>query len=290
VRGAGPAREARMKQGPSLLWRLLPKRFVSRCTGLLSRMRAPGFVLRPVMRLYGRTFGVDYEEMGAPLASYRSFRAFFTRPLKPGARPQSDDPAVIGSPADGRVCTGGTVTDGTVLQAKGVPYTVADLLGSEEEARPFEGGSYLVVYLAPGDYHRFHWPFDGRAERVRHVPGQLWSVDAKAVRRVDRLYVRNERIVVTGRVAAGGAFAYVPVGAMNVGSIRLAFHDVRTEQWRRRPPRTWDVSAQGRRGDEFGLFELGSTIVLLLAPEAGRFDDFEPDAAVRVGQRIGRLD
>lgn len=278
-----------MTRKPPLFLRLLPKRLLSRVMGLLAVVPLPGFLLRPLLRGYARAFRADLDEMAAPLRSFRTFRGFFTRTLRPDARPQHPDPAVIGSPCDGRVCRGGRIEAGTLVQAKGIEYRVAELLGSDEEACAFEGGSYLVLYLAPGDYHRFHWPFDGRVRRVRHVPGELWSVDARAVETVAGLYVRNERIVVTGDTAGGGRFAYVPVGALNVGSIRLSFHPLRTNQWRRRAPRTLDLTHDARRGDEFGWFELGSSIVLLLSPDAGRLDDLAPDTPVRVGMPLGRL-
>jgi phosphatidylserine decarboxylase len=275
--------------GPPLLVRLLPRRLVSRTAGFLGRRRAPGFALRPILRWYARRFGVDLAEAAHPLESYRSFLAFFTRPLRAGARPMPDDPLAIVSPADGRAYRTGTVEAGTVLQAKGVPYALADLLGSAEDAARFEGGTYHVVYLSPGDYHRFHWPLSGHVDTVRHLPGDLWPVNERAVRGVRGLFVRNERVALLGRTGCGGAFAFVPVGALNVGSIRLAFHDVRTNRWRRGAPRTWTVDARGRRGDELGRFDFGSSIVLVLSPEAGRLDALEAGARLCVGQPIGRL-
>lgn len=277
-----------MKKAP-LAIRLMPKRFTSRFLGLLGRVPLPGFLLRPLLRLYTRTFGADLEEMARPLSTYRNFLDFFTRPLKEGLRPQSKDPRVIGSPADGRVYRAGAIENGTVLQAKGVPYSIADLLGSEVDAGRFEGGTYLVIYLAPGDYHRFHWHLDGRIKTIRHLPGELWPVNDKAVASVRGLFARNERIATLGQTASGAAFAYVPVGALNVGSIRLSFHDVRTRGWRRGKPRDWTIAHGGKRGDEFGWFEFGSSIVLLLAKEAGALAPIEPETKVRVGTEIGRL-
>jgi phosphatidylserine decarboxylase len=278
-----------VEKRPPLPVRLAPRRLVSRLTGLLARLRLPGFLLRPMLRAYARRYGADLAEMAQPLASYRSFVDFFTRPLKDGARPQSDDPLVVGAPHDGRVQRTGRVEDGTLLQVKGSTYSLVELLGDGEWASRFEGGSYYVGYLAPGDYHRFHWPFDGRADTVRRLPGDLWPVNERAVASVERLFARNERVVVLGTTASGGAFAYVAVGALNVGSIRLAFHEMRTNRWRRGTVRTWSVDAAGARGHEFGRFELGSTVVLLLARDAGSLDRLEPGVPIRVGQPIGRL-
>ncbi len=277
-----------MKRIP--LWmRLIPKRFMSRTLGLFGRMWMPGFLLRPQLRLYARYFGANLDEMAEPLTAYKNFLGFFTRPLKEGLRPQSDDPLVIGSPADGRVYRAGTVDGDTILQAKGVPYSVAELLGSAEDAKRFDGGTYLVIYLAPGDYHRFHWPLDGAIESVRHLPGDLWPVNDAAVTSVRGLFARNERIATVGTTTNGGSLAYTPVGALNVGSIRLSFHDVRTRGWTRGKRREWSIAQEGKRGDEFGWFEFGSSIVLLLSKDAGALDAIEPETVVRVGTPIGRL-
>jgi phosphatidylserine decarboxylase len=272
---------------PRLLLRLLPRRAVSRWAGRLARVRWPGFLLRPVLRWYARRYGVRLEEARLPLAAYPTFAAFFTRDLADGLRPMPSEEDAIACPCDGRVAMAGTIEDGTLLQVKGRTYALADLLEDAEAAAALDGGTYLVLYLAPGDYHGFHWPFDGRVRRVRHVPGDLWSVDERGMRTVHGVLVRNERVVTLGETRGGGAFAYVPVGAINVGSIRLAFHDVRTN--RGRTAGAWEVDAAGVRGERFGGFELGSTLVLALAPQAGRLAAPAPGTPVRLGEAVGAL-
>ena len=277
-----------MEQKPPLIVRLIPRRFVSRLMGRFARLRLPGFLLRPFLRWYARRYGAVLDDAARALGAGTSFVDFFTRTLKPGARPLPADPRAIACPCDGTVSMGGTVEAGLLLQIKGHAYALSDLLGSAEDAARFEGGTYAVLYLAPGDYHRFHWPFDGVLASCRGVPGDLWPVNERSVRSVERLFARNERIVCLGRVASGGDFAYVPVGALHVGSIRVACARVRTN-----PLRQADEPASGpywgKRGDEFGWFELGSTVVLLLAQEAGVLDDLAPGKKVRMGQAIGRI-
>lgn len=277
-----------MEQRPPLLIRLMPRRTVSRMLGWLGRRQLPGFVLRPFLRWYVKRFGAVMEDATLPLEAYPSFVAFFTRSLEPGARVLPADPEAIASPCDGRVSASGRIEHGTLLQVKGTTYSVARLLGSEATARDLEGGTFVTIYLAPGDYHRYHWPFDGRVNTVRHIPGDLWPVNERSVHSVDGLFAINERVAVLGETKSERPFAYVPVGALNVGSMRLAFHDLQTNRCcRKAAPVAW-VDVAGRRGDEFGLFEFGSTIVLLLHAEAGEIDALEPGTQLRLGDPIGR--
>jgi phosphatidylserine decarboxylase len=270
--------------------RAMPRRALSRLVGAAVRSPLPRGVLVPLLRAYSWAYGADLTEAATPVESYPTFLDFFVRRLREGARPQDPDPSVIGSPADGKVHATSLVVKGATIQAKGISYTVADLLASPEDAEEFEGATATIVYLAPGDYHRFHWPFDGRIDRVRHVPGDLWPVHPGALAGVPRLFVRNERLPCLGRTANGGRFAFVPVGALNVGSIRLAFHGVRTNRGASAHSiRTFSLDVRGRRGDELGWFEMGSAIVLLLSPEAGVLAPLDPGTRVRVGAPIGRL-
>jgi phosphatidylserine decarboxylase len=270
------------------LVRGLPRRAVSRALGRVGRIELPPALLAPILRLYARRYGARTEEAEVPPGGWRSFNAFFTRRLLPGARPLDPDPRAILSPADARVVASGRVDRGTMLQAKGVPYALADLVGSPEDARRLEGGAYVVLYLAPGDYHRFHWPLDGRFLLLRHLPGDLWPVNAAAVGSVPRLFVRNERVALRGETDGGAEFAFVAIGALNVGSIRLCFHSARTNRGGPARPRSFALAdARGRRGEELGRFEFGSSIAVVLGPETGEFAALEPGRRVRVGERIG---
>ena len=272
------------------LWlRLTPRRALSRLLGFLGRRRFGPFT-QMFLRWYCKRYGADISEAAEPLTAYRTFLRFFARELKPGARPMPEDPNAIASPADGRTYVTGTLEDGTLVQAKGKTYTLEELLGNAEEAQALRGGHYHVIYLAPGDYHRFHWPFDGTTKTVRHIAGDLWPVNERAVEGVPGLFVRNERVVVSGHMASGAPFAYVPVGALNVGSIGLEFHDVRTNRaFRRGERRAWPLEITAQRGDPFGWFEFGSSIVLAIGPGGGTLHDFARTTKLRMGQPIGTL-
>jgi len=270
--------------------RALPRKLVSRFMGHVGRLEAPPFILQPILRFYARHFGVNLDEMREPLESYRSFLAFFTRPLKDGARPLEGDAQTLVSPADGAVQWCGAIKDGTLLQVKGIRYAVADVLADAKDAAAFAGGEALVAYLSPGDYHRYHWPFDGEVTEARHVPGELWPVNEKATHGVPGLFARNERVVVRGTLANGRPFAYIPVGALNVGSIRMWGMPLRTNAGpykavRRVVPTDRAVV----RGAECGCFEFGSSIVLLLGPGAGKFEKLAAGDRLVVGRRIGSL-
>ncbi len=278
-----------MEKKPPLLVRALPRRGLSRLTGWFAKRKVPGFLLRPMLRMYAKRYGAKLEESARPLEDFEHFTDFFTRKLKEGARPMPEDPQAVACPCDGTAAMAGTVEDGTLLQVKGHSYGLAELLGDPAEVEAFEGGSYAVLYLAPGDYHRYHWPFDGTLDTIRHVRGELWPVNERAVESVERLFAVNERVVCLGNTAAGKRFAYIPVGALNVGSIKLAFHDLTTNRRGKVAAQRWPVSVDGARGDEFGLFELGSTIVMLLAKDAGVLEPPPPGTTIRLGQSIGRV-
>lgn len=278
-----------MDKRPPLLVRALPRRGLSRAVGWLAKRRVPGFLLRPMLRMYAARYGANLAESARPLEDFKSFTDFFTRTLAEGARAMPADPNAIASPCDGTASMAGAISDGTVLQVKGHSYAVADLLGDAAEAEAFEGGTFAVLYLAPGDYHRFHWPFAGTLDTLRHVRGDLWPVNERSVESVESLFAVNERVVCLGTLSGGGRFAYIPVGALNVGSIKLAFHDLDTNRARGVAAQRWPVTAVGARGDLFGLFELGSTIVLLLARDAGVLTPPEPGTTLRLGDVIGAV-
>lgn len=269
----------------------LPRRVVSRLTGVCARLRLPPPLLAPLLGLYARGFGADLTEAARPLAAFRSFSDFFTRELRDGVRPLDPDPAAVLSPVDARVYMSGPVERGTVLQAKGVPYAVGDLLGDAADAARFEGGTFLTAYLAPKDYHRIHWPWTGALHLARHLPGDLWPVNDRALAGVPGLFARNERLALLGRTAAGADVALVPVGALNVGSIGLEGVALRTNRAGPRGPsqRRFAPPRPTVRGARAAWFDFGSAVVLLVSPAAGRLDPLEPGTVLRVGRRIGTL-
>ncbi len=239
-------------------------------------------------RTFARAVGVNLDEAELELAAYPSLGEFFARRLRDGAR--TIDPATdaVISPCDGTVAAHGEVTDGTLVQAKGRSYRLADLLADEQLAARFAGGAYLTIYLSPRDYHRVHAPVSGKLVSYDYLPGSLWPVNPHMAERRDALLARNERVVIRLDGGSLGEIAVVMVGAAGVGNIRLA-HAPDSATFRgTRERRHVELGGQSvGRGDELGAFRLGSTVVLVVEP--GRVSlDAETGPAVQFGQRIGK--
>jgi phosphatidylserine decarboxylase len=239
---------------------------LSRPAGWLADRRLPRPLLRALIAAYARAYRVDLAEAARAPAEFESFNAFFTRRLRPGARPLDARDQALLSPCDARLQAWGRVPDdGRLEQIKGRDYSVAALLASEDDARLFRGGMHATLYLSPAMYHRVHAPADGHVVAWRYVPGRLFPVNGPAVRQVDGLFARNERVVVRLDSPRFGPLAVVLVGAANVGRISLAFAGLRTNSGAPGCAVTPDPAPALRRGDELGAFNLGSTVVLLAA-------------------------
>jgi phosphatidylserine decarboxylase len=271
---------------------VLPKQTLTRLAGAFASARAGGLTTAAIRWFAGR-YGVDLSEAANPdPASYASFNEFFTRALKPGARPLADAPLLC--PVDGAISQFGAIEQGRIFQAKGHDYSATALLGGDAElAAHFADGTFATIYLSPKDYHRIHMPCDGRLLRMVHVPGELFSVNPLTARGVPGLFARNERVVCVfdgGPVA--GPWVLVLVGATIVGSMATAWHGVVN------PPRpgvvrTWNYDGQDirlARGAEMGRFLLGSTVVLLFPKAPLRFNpSWAPGRLVRMGQGMAEL-
>lgn len=241
------------------LLRALPRVKISRAVGRLCERPLPPRVSRAISGAYSRVYDVDMGEVEPRQAPYETFDEFFTRPLKSGARTISDDAVV--SPADGRLESLGVVDPGGRIFVKGKPYEVAELIGDGKEAARFAGGSFAVVYLSPRDYHRVHSPVDGKLRLVRGIPGDLYPVNAIGERHVPRLFVRNNRVAMFIDTPGLGHVVVVMVGAVIVGRISVTAVDAPAV-----PPgeHVIEPPLPLARGDEIGVFHLGSTAVLLL--------------------------
>lgn len=270
------------------LLRFLPKNLISRLFGGFAARRRPRWMVRLVNRWWARHFEVDLAEAEHPIEHYDSLLAFFTRRLKNGARPLAQESDVIVSPVDGRVGAFGKIEDGRLLQAKGLDYSLASLLGSEEAAVAFKNGHFCTLYLSPRDYHRIHSPGRGRVTRSLYEPGTLWPVNASAVRTVPSLFAVNERVT-TWVDNERGALAVVMVGATNVGSIRLAYQDFLTNRGGRRTVLEHQPPIEVERGEHLGTFELGSTVVVLMSAASFRWEGLREGEWVPLGRAIGRF-
>jgi len=269
----------------------LPLHLLSRAAGACASLRLPSPLQRAQIRLFGRLVGVDFGEVGDPIEAFPSLQAFFTRRLADGARPIDPDPEAIVAPCDGAWGAAGTVRRGMLLQVKGRPYSLGALLGSDADAAAFEGGSFATFYLSPRDYHRFHAPCDARVVRARYIPGALWPVNELGVQGVEGLFAQNERICAFMRVERGGissTLCAVAVGATLVGKIRLRFDDLSTGARGGSAERAYpDAGHALAKGEEWGRFEFGSSLILVAAPGLIRLDAQAYGAALRLGTRIG---
>ncbi|HEX7476263.1 MAG TPA: archaetidylserine decarboxylase [Polyangiales bacterium] len=271
--------------------KVLPRKGLSRALGKMARIEAPASVLRVAIRAYCRAYGVDLSECEVPASGYDSFDAFFTRKLKPGARPLDVDPEALVSPADGRLEDLGPIELGSTLRVKGRSYSVGELLGDERAASLYAGGIFAVVYLSPRDYHRVHAPVDGRVRYARHVPGTLFPVNDIGVRHIPRLFARNERVVIEQESPVHGPVATVMVGAIGVGRISVSFNErLVTNDGRSCGEVVYTERDAPRlvRGDELGAFHLGSTAIIFAGPGSGLGFVKRAGESVRCGEALLR--
>ena len=269
---------------------LLPHHFISRLVFRLTRIQCPR-VVPAAIRLFSKIFNVNLEEAVNPdPASYPTFNAFFTRPLKPALRPLAAGNSVLVSPVDGRVSQMGKIEEGRIFQAKGHEYSALELLGGDENrAAPFMNGQFMTIYLSPRDYHRIHMPLTATLTEQVYVPGRLFSVAGHTARTIPRLFARNERVVAMFDTDFG-KLAMVLVGAINVAAIETVWDGLVT------PPQGWGVKRQTfpdvslAKGEEMGRFNMGSTVILLL--EQGQIPwnkTLGADVAVQLGQAFADL-
>jgi phosphatidylserine decarboxylase len=266
-----------------LLTNRLPRRWLTLFTGWLSRIEQP-IVCKLCLALW-RLFGeLDLSE--ARSTRFRSLHECFTRQLKDGARRIDPDPAVLVSPCDAIVGAMGRVAGGSVLQAKGFPYTLMDLLGDEQLVRSYLDGSYVTLRLTSGMYHRFHAPYDCRVEQVTYVSGDTWNVNPIALQRVERLFCKNERAIIRCRLAPGEQLiTLVPVAAILVASVRLHFLDVLLHL-KYRGPNVIPCDATLRKGQEMGWFQHGSTIIAFAPAGIALNEQLRQGGRIRMGEPL----
>jgi len=267
--------------------RAVPRHALSRAVGEAASWAQPAPLARLAVRGFARRYRLDLGEADRSLAEYRTVRELFTRRLRPGARPVAAGAGVPVSPADGRIYQVGIATAGKLVQAKGLDYTLADLLADGRDAAAFEGGAYLAVYLSPHDYHRVHAPLGGDVTGFAYVPGELWPVNPASVATVPRLFARNERLV-TQLLTPVGRCAVVMVGATVVGLLHACF-DAEATAGRLARKVTYDRPRPIEKGAELGVFDMGSTVICCFEPGRVTLDSaLAPGSAVRVGGAVGR--
>ncbi len=267
-----------------LLTNRIPRAALTRFMGWFSKIENP--LVRDCSIGCWRLFA-DLDLSEAKKSEFKSLHDCFTRELRPGLRPADPDPNVVVSPSDGIIGAFGRIADTELFQIKGAPYALLDLLGDPELVARHRNGIFLTLRLTSDMYHRFHAPYDGRIEQVTFIHGDVWNVNPIALKRVERLFCKNERAVLQMRLASGEALTLVPVAAILVASIRLHFLD-RTLNAQSRGPTMFPCAADVRKGDELGWFEHGSTIIVL-APERFEFADTVAEGArIRAGEPLLR--
>ncbi|WP_019883441.1 MULTISPECIES: archaetidylserine decarboxylase [unclassified Methylophilus] len=276
-----------------LLQYIAPKQLLTAAAGKLAHWQAGGLTTA-FIGWFVRKYHVNMEEaLNGDIASYASFNLFFTRPLKPGARPLADNAFVC--PVDGAISQFGKIEQGQIFQAKCHHYTAQALVGGDANlAANFANGSFACLYLSPKDYHRIHMPCDGKLLSMTYVPGDLFSVNPLTAANVPGLFARNERVVCTFESAQHGKFVLVLVGATIVGSMATVWHDAKDRIIN--PPRPgkvvqWDYSDRNitlKQGEEMGRFLLGSTVVMLFEKDVLKFNDsWHAGKPIRLGEAMG---
>lgn len=258
-----------MGQLRRVLLSALPKVLLSRTTRVLTHIPLPRSLRAAVYRTYARRYGADLSEVAGELVDYRNLAAFFQRELVDGARP-IDAQAPLVWPADGTLVSSGPFAAGRLPQIKDVGYSVRDLLADDRLAGELQTGSQATVYLAPGDYHRVHSPFNGEILRATHVPGGLFPVNAGSVQSIPQLFARNERVVLAYRLDDGRSAAVVLVAALNVSDTTLSC----------------TIPGRVEKGQEIGRFGMGSTVVTLVATGEPSLPVTAPKSPVRIGAAV----
>lgn len=248
------------------LQKIVPQKLITLLAGVLANISWPPMKNFLISRFVS-AYDVDMSEAKAlSITQYETFNDFFARELKADARPVEQDISAIVSPADGVISELGIISQGEMLQAKGINYSVARLLGDERLASELEGGAFATIYLSPKDYHRVHMPFDGEAQNLKYIPGRLFSVNQRTAENLDSLFARNERLVATFKNGEH-SFAVVLVGAMIVGGMETVLTGAIS-----RGTNVENLNFDKKildKGTEFGRFYLGSTAIILFPKEMG---------------------
>jgi phosphatidylserine decarboxylase len=272
---------------------VLPKQLLTHLAGRFAS-QARGNTTTSVVRWFVKKYQVNMTEALNPnINSYATFNDFFTRALKPEARPLAT--AELICPVDGAISQFGDIKQDQIFQAKGHSYSTTALVGGDSTlAAQFQNGSFATLYLSPKDYHRIHMPCDGTLKRMIYVPGDLFSVNPTTARGVPGLFARNERVVCVFATDKG-PFVLVLVGATIVGSMATVWHG------QINPPRSEDIREWRyddepislKQGDEMGRFMLGSTVVMLFPESRSKKMAFNPSwtagGAIQLGQAMCQL-
>lgn len=269
-------------------WRLTPKNGVSRLVGSLAKKRFS----RHFIPFYIKKFQIDLHPVKKPVDQFESLLDFFVRELTAEARPIDSDPKKVTSPVDGVITQMGKIKDGTLIQAKGIAYSLEGLLAGDSKAAHFANGQFATIYLSPRDYHRIHSPISGQIESLTYIPGNLYPVNESGVRLFPGLFTQNERVI-SYLHTKYGQVALVKVGATNVGSIKVTYDgDIVTNisKKQQKNKKTYPKAIRMKKGEELGRFEFGSTVILIFEPEMiGWLPEISKGISLKMGQPIAEV-
>ncbi|MEK6554129.1 MAG: archaetidylserine decarboxylase [Bdellovibrionota bacterium] len=254
--------------------RLLPKNTLSRFVGKVVRVKNPSWLATAARDWFIERYKINIAEAEKPLSEYPSIGDLFIRKLKPGLRPVGEG---IVHPCDANLTRAGQLENGMILQAKGIEYSIQDLLKDPKAAETFAGGHYLTYYLCPTDYHRVHTPVEGEVTSIKHIPGRLWPVNPWSVENISQLFAINERLVFNLKTQYGPV-ALVMVGATNVGEISVSFDpSIRTNvAGGEVSEKFYAPPVKLEKAQEVGIFHMGSSVVMLY-----------PKGAIKTEPRLG---
>ena len=273
-----------------IILKILPKRILSKLFGYIAGWNAPKFVMVPILVTFAKIFKVNVQEAELELKNYKSLNNFFIRTLKNEARVIESEDKVIVSPVDGTILNFGRIKKGTIIQAKGIEFSLKDILGNHKYYERFLDGSWITLYLSPRDYHRIHYPVSGELVGYSYRPGRLFPVNRLAVNMIKKLFSKNERLI-TYVETEKGLTALIKIGATNVGKIKVNYDKIlSTNNWvRSDKDHEYIEKIPVIKGEELGRFEMGSTVILLLEKNCGELLDFEEKQSILYGQPIGIL-
>jgi phosphatidylserine decarboxylase len=268
-----------------LLTNRIPRATLTRFMGWFSKIENP--LVRDFSIGLWRLFS-DLDLSEAKKTRFKSLHDCFTRELKPGLRPVDPDPKIVVSPSDGIIGAFGTIRDGELFQIKGAPYSLLDLLGDPALADEHRNGRFVTLRLTSSMYHRFHSLHDLHIDQVRLIHGDTWNVNPIALKRIEKLFCKNERAVIRTRLKTGEALTIVPVAAILVASIRLHFLDL-VLNGQTRGPLTYPCDVDVKKGEELGWFEHGSTIIVLAPAHFGFCENVTEWGPIRAGEPLLRV-
>lgn len=272
------------------LFKIMPKSLFSRLFGYMTRIPLPTSCMNALTTWYCKKFNIDMADYEIPQNGFKNFDMFFTRQLTKGARKIDSSKGSVISPVDARVDQFGKIKKDSIIQAKGISYSLNELLPSES-AKLFENGTFMVLYLSPADYHRIHAPASGKIFGYFNIPGKLYTVQEFMVQGLPKLFSINERLISYIKTPKGN-IAVCKIGAMNVGRITLSYANAVTNKLiRSKKEVLFDKNNEikVKAGDEIGIFHLGSTIVLLFEKDMVVLDAVKKGTKVKLGQKIGHF-